>query len=207
MSEPSRTDIPLKNPQYPQGAESEDFTSAETNFQQPLATGSNPRRGDIYGELPRSRAESFGHSVGTAVSGVLRFPQRVGEARSRLRHAGNITRAQASAVALDMMDAAAQRAEDLRRTGGETLSGWARNARRRTARLENQAAERWRDLRSAAEDHVEVASRRVIAQWDRTQKAVTRMQQDDPVRFLALVAGTAFVIGAGLRIWRSRGDE
>src|SRR6185369_3277546 len=99
------------------------------------------------------------------------------------------------------------RAEDLRRTGSETLSGWARNARHRTARLEDQAAERWRDLRSAAKDRVDVASRRAIAQWDRTQKAVTRMREDDPVRFLGLVVGTAFVIGAGLRIWRSSGDE
>ena len=204
MPEPSRTDIPLRNPQ---GAGSEVLFLRGNEFSAAARRGGNLTSGDIYGELPRSRAESFGHSVGTAVSGVLRFPQRVGEATSRLRHAGNITRAQASAVVLDMMDTAAQRAENLRRTGGETLSGWARNARHRTTRFENRAAESWRDLRSAAEDRVVVASRRAIAQWDRTQQAVTRMREEDPVRFLAVVAGTAFVIGAGLRIWRSSRDD
>ncbi len=203
MPEASRNDAPLKDPQYPQGAEREDVSTEPQNFQRPLATEARLPTSGIYGQLPPTRAESFGRTVGSAVGGVLRFPQRVGQATSRLRRAGNTTRAEASAAMLDMMDTAAQRAENIGRDTTETLSDWAHSARLRTAQLEEQAAARWQDIRSVARGRLDVASRRVTAQWNHTQRAVSRMQEEDPARFLVVVAGTAFVIGAGLRIWRS----
>lgn len=171
---------------------------------QPLATGSSLPPGDVHGELPRSRAENFGRTVGSAVSGVLRFPQ---QASSRLRSATRTTRAHASAAVLDMMDSAARRAENLSRATSETLSDWTHAARRKTTRLEDQAAERWCQLRSSARERLDVVGRRAAAQWNQTQRAVQRVQQENPTRFLAIVAGTAFVIGAGLRIWRSSSND
>lgn len=205
MPEPSRRDAPLRNPEYPQGAEREDL-SPGGNDRQPGATETSLPAGDIYGQLPRSRAESFGRTVGSTVGGVLRFPQRVGQATSRIRHAGSSKRAQASAIVLEMMDTAAQRADNLRRSTSATLSDWARSTRYRTGRLENQAVEKWQELRMSARERLETANRRAVAQWNHTQRAVNRMQQEDPARFLMIVAGAAFVVGAGLRIWRSNHD-
>jgi hypothetical protein len=203
MPEPSRRDAPLRNPQYPQGAEREHF-STDQNIYQPPGTESSLPPGDIYGQLPRGRAESFGRSVGSAVAGVLRFPQQTS---SRLRSATRTTRAHASAAVLDMMDAAAQRTENFGRTTGATLSEWTHSARRKTVQLEDQAAERWGALRSSAKERLDVAGRRAAAQWNQTQRAVQRAQQEDPARFLMIVAGAAFVIGAGLRIWRSSSND
>ena len=206
MSETSRRDAPLRDPQYPQGAERDDLSRGQSNIQTPYAGERTLPPGDIYGERSRSRAENFGYAVGSAVGSARRVPQHVSQATSRIRHAGSNTRAQASAVVLDMMDTAALRAERLRRVTSETLTDWAQNARSRTARLEEQAAERWEDLRSSAKDRFDVATRRAATQWNQTQRAVTRIQQEDPARFLAMVAGAAFVIGVGLRIWRSSHD-
>ncbi len=207
MAEPSRSDAPERNPWYPEGADRESSSTGSTKYtQRELDMGNETSlpSGDIYGQPPRNRsAENLGRTVGSAVSGVLRFPQRVGQAGSRLRHAGRTTRANASAVVLDMMDTAAQRAEDLRRTTGETISEWTGSARRKTSQLGDRAAETWDDLRSSAKQRVDVASRRAAAQWNQAQRRVTRLQQEDPARFLAVVAGTAFVIGVGLRIWKA----
>jgi hypothetical protein len=209
MPEPSRSDAPATNPQYPQGAERADFSEQNelNNAQRSPARGSDLPPGDIYGQLPRSRAENFGRTVGSAVGGVLRFPERVGQATSRLRHVGNTTRAHASAAVLDMMDTAAKRAEKLGRSTGATLSDWTDTARRKTARLEDQAAESWCELRSSAKQRLDLAGRRAVAQWNHTQRAVSRMREEDPARFLLVVAGAAFVIGAGLRIWRSSSND
>jgi hypothetical protein len=211
MPEPSRNGAPLRNPQYPEGAESESFSSGVTNHTQrelDMGTATALPPGDIYGEASRNRAaENFGRTVGSAVSGVLHFPQRMGQARSRLRRAGRTSRANASAAVLDMMDTAATRADNLRHSAGATISDWTDTARRRTSQLGDQAAERWEELRAAAQNRLDLATRRAADQWNRTQRAVSRVQQEDPARFLAIVAGTAFVIGVGLRIWRSSSDE
>jgi hypothetical protein len=106
-----------------------------------------------------------------------------------------------------MMDSAAQRAEYVRRNTGATIADWADAARRKTSHLGDEAAERWDEFRSSAQARLDVAGRRAAAQWNNTQRAVTRFQYEDPARFLAIVAGTAFVIGAGLRMWRSSSNE
>jgi hypothetical protein len=203
MPELSRNDASPKNPQYPQGAEHEEFSPGQRDLRQPFSSGSNLPRSEIYGQLPRSRAESFGRSIGSAVGGVLRFPQRVGQTTSRLRVAGAVRRAQASAAVLDIMDTAAQRAEHVRRTTGAALSEWTRSTRYKTAQLEDQAAERWDALRSLAKQRLDRAGQAAAQRWNHTQRAVAQMKEEDPARFLMVVAGAAFVIGAGMRIWRS----
>ena len=203
MPEASRSDAPLRDPQYPQIAEPEEFSPQQPNVHRSPATETRFPPGDIYGQLPATRLESFGRSVGSAVGGVLRFPERVGQATSRLRKAGSTTRAEASAAMLEMMDTAAQRAEYLRDNTEALLSDLARTARTRTARLEDQAAERWDQVRSAAQERLDLASRRAAAQWNDSRQAVIRMRREDPARFLMVVAGAAFVIGAGVRIWRA----
>jgi hypothetical protein len=210
MAEPSRSDAPERNPWYPEGADRESSSTGASKYtQRELDMGNETSlpSADIYGQPRNCSAENFGRSVGSAVSEVLRFPQRVGEAGSRLRHAGRTTSANASAAVLEMMDSAAQRADDLRRSTSETISGWADNARHRTSQLGEQAAETWDDLRSSAKQRLDVAGRRALSQWNQAQRSVTRLQQEDPARFLAVVAGTAFVIGAGLRIWRSNSHD
>jgi hypothetical protein len=134
---------------------------------------------------------------------VLRFPQRT---TSRIREAGSATRAQASAVVLDMMDTAAQRAEHLRRNTGAALYDWARATRYKTGRLEDQAVERWEELLSSAKERLDVVTHRAAEQWNQRRQAVSRLREEDPARFLMMVAGAAFVIGAGLRVWRSSRD-
>lgn len=202
----SRSDVPLRNPRYPQGTGPEDFSPKGTDFQPAPGRGTTLPAGDIYGQLPPTRAESLGRSVGSAVGGVLRFPQRVGQATSRLRKAGNTTRAEAAAAALVMMDNAAHRAEHIGHATSATLSDLAHTARRRTALLEDRAVEQWLELRSQARRRLTFASRRATTGLNQAQRTIARMQQEDPVRFLMIAAGAAFVIGAGLRIWRSNSN-
>ena len=206
MPGPSRSDAPLRDPQYPQGVGSQGYSGEPTTFQHAPGRG-NPLPPDkIYGRLPPTRAESFGRTVGSAVGGVLRFPQRVGQATSRLRKAGNDTRAEASAAVLVMMDNAATRAEYIGHATSATLSDWVHAARRRSALVEDRAVEQWLELRSLAKQRLAFAGRRASAGWNETQRSVARLQREDPVRFLMIVAGSAFVIGAGLRIWRSNSN-
>jgi len=203
MPESSRRDAPSRNPEYPQGAEREELPAGPTKYQQPHAVGSTLPPGDVYGQLPRSRAENFGRSVGSAVSGLLHFPQ---QAKSRIRQVGRNTRNQASAVVLEMMDTAADRADRIRHAAEATVSDWARTARSAGAQVGNQTVEVWDEFRHIAGARLDYAGRRAVARWNQTQRVVARMQQEDPGRFLAIVAGVAFVVGAGLRVWRS-GNE
>lgn len=204
MPEASRSDAPLRNPRYPHGNDE----SGRANYtQRDLDMETSLPSGDIYGNSRVSRsAQSFGRSVGHAVSGVLRFPQRVDKARSRLRQAGRETRAKGAAAMLDMMDSAASRADDLRHSTSETLSDWTRTARYKTSHLREQANQSWQELRHTARERLAYASRHAVTQWNHTQRRLSRLQEEDPARFLAVVAGTAFVIGAGLRVWRSRNE-
>lgn len=160
--------------------------------------------GERYGNLRVNRsAETLGRTVGSAVSKVRQFPRRVDEARSQIRKAGQQTRDRASAAVLEMMDSAAQRADRLRHVTEATISGLADSARSAGSQVGNQTAEVWDEFRRITKARVDYASRRAVGQWKDARRSVQRLQQEDPVRFLAIVAGTAFVIGAGLRIWRS----
>ena len=62
---------------------------------------------------------------------------------------------------------------------------------------------------------LESGSRVVLRSWDSTQRAVSnvtrrtaetirRLKRDRPLEIIAGVAGAAFLLGVGLRIWRSR---
>ncbi len=203
MPELSRPDAPLTNPEYPQGTDRATSSSEGRNYNQQHSTASGLRSSDVGGESRVNRsAKTVGRTVGSAVSGARQFPRRVDEARWRFYQASRTTRANASAVLLEMMDSAAHRADDLRRTTGATISGWAHAARDKASQVGDQAAGTWQELRATAKERLAYAGRRAI----QAQRSVTRLQQEDPARFLAVVAGTAFVIGAGLRIWRSSND-
>lgn len=208
MPEPSRSDAPLRNPLYPQGADAESFSSGATDYpQRDLDMRRALPSGNNYGQPRVNRsAQTVGRTVGHAVSGVLRFPRHVDEVRSRVRQAGRETRAKGAAAVLDMMDSAANRANDLRRVTSDTFFDWTRSARYRTSYLREQASESWQELRSSANERLTYAGRNAVMRWNQTQRAISNFHEEDPVRFLAVVAGTAFVIGAGVRIWRSRND-
>ena len=196
MVEASRNDEAPRNPQYPQGAT------------YPPDTELNPERslppGDIYGRPRMNRsAEAIGHRLGTAMFQVRQFPQRVDTARHRLRQASSRTRANASARALQMMDSAADRAENLRQTSQRNWESLTERVGSRASELGDRAAERWEKFRDASEVRLQEAGRRAEAQWNESRRAVEHWQREDPVRFLTVVAGSAFVLGAALRIWRS----
>lgn len=210
MAEPSRKDAPLENPSYPQGASAPQENSAPqgTPYQQEIPS---PEKtfppADLSGQGPlRRSAQMIGYGLGSAVSGVRQFPRSAEEVRSRLRHAGATTRANASAVVLEFMDSTAKHAENLRRSTEETVSDWADTASSTAAELGDRATVVWQDIRRIAVNRAEYACRRATAQWNDTRRTLTQLQQEDPAMFLAVVAGAAFVIGAGLRIWRSTND-
>ncbi len=210
MAEASRKDNPLKNPKYPQGASSppENSTALSAPNEQQLPSPENTLPpGDIYGQPPlRRSAEVIGRGIGSAVAGVRQFPRSTEEVRSRLRDAGARTRANASAIVLDFMDSAARRTEDLRRSTQETVSDWADTAGSTAAELGDRADAVWRNIRSTAVNRAEYARRRATARWNDARRALAQLQREDPAMFLAVVAGAAFVVGAGMRIWRSNHD-
>jgi len=198
MAETLHSDSPSRNPQYPQGAEL-DFEGAEIPAPEhrlpPGVINANAR-------VDRS-ARAIGYRVGAAVYGVQQLSRQVETAGSRLREAGDRARANTSVVMLQLADAAAQRAERLRHAAQSTVSEWANTAGSAASNVGALAAETWSDLRRYASERMDVARRRTAVQWNDVQRRVQQLQRDDPAKFLTLVAGTAFVIGAGLRIWRS----
>lgn len=195
MAEPSRNDAAPRSPQYPQGA-----NNPPTEF----PVENRLPAGDIYGNQHTSRsAEAVGRRVGAAIFQVRQVPRRLDTARYRLREFGGHTRANASARVLEMMDTAATRAERLRQQARENMSNLADRASYRASEMGDRAAERWQEFRHASEMRLHEARRRVEAQWVEGRRTLEHWQREDPVRFVAVVAGSAFVIGAALRIWRS----
>ena len=206
MPEAFRKDAPLTNPQYPEGVDRPDLgLGTELPYVDPERE--LPSRGEtsVNTRVNRS-ARAVGRGVGTAVAEIRQFPRRVDQARSQFRNAGSQTRARASVAALEMMDTAAGRAEHLRSLAQETISEFADTLRSRSSHLSDATAKTWRGLRGAARVRLDSAGRRAAAQWNKTEQTVKTLQREDPVRFLAVVGGVAFVIGAGLRIWRSSND-
>jgi hypothetical protein len=196
MPEASHNDTAPRNPEYRQGA--------SPTFEPTFSPESSLPPGDIYGSGSANRsAEAIGHRLGTAIFQVRQIPRRIDTARYRLRRAGDKTRANASARALQMMDAAADRAEDLRRSTQRNLETLADRAGSRASEMGDRAAARWREIRHVSENRLHEARRRAEAQWIDARRRVEHWQREDPVRFLAVVAGSAFVVGAALRIWRS----
>jgi hypothetical protein len=206
MAEAFRKDTPLRNPQYPEGADREDLRAgSELPYVDPERE--LPPHGETASNDRVSRsARAVGRGVGTAVAEIRQFPRRVDQARSQFRTASNQTRARASAAVLEMMDSAADRAEHLRSVAEETISDFADRVRSRSSHLTDATAETWYELRYAARTRLDWAGRRAATQWNEMQRTVRTLQREDPVRFLAVVAGVAFVVGAGLRIWRSSND-
>jgi ElaB/YqjD/DUF883 family membrane-anchored ribosome-binding protein len=148
-------------------------------------------------------AEAIGHRLGTAMFQVRRFPQRIETARLRLRNIGDKTRANASARVLQMMDSAADRTEYLRQFTKRNLEDLTDRAGFRASELGDRAGERWQEFRRASEARLQEARRRAERQWSASRQTVEHWQREDPVRFLTVVAASAFVLGAALRVWRS----
>lgn len=200
MAEAFRSDDPLRNPKYPQGAERPGGEFAVSDPEHSFAAG------NICKTRADRSARAIGYGVGAAVSRVRQMERRVDDARSHLREASGRARANASAVALELMDSAAQRAENIRRATQNTVSDWAETAGARASHLGDRASSTWQELQRSASARMEQARRRAASQWNHVQHTVHHLQQEEPAKFLAVVAGTAFVIGAGLRVWRSSND-
>jgi hypothetical protein len=206
MAKASRMDAPLRNLQYAEGVSRDDISSP-AELSRDLDSQRELPAGDIPGNpLINRSAESVGRTVGSAVSAVRHLPRRIDQARSQFRSAARERSARASAVVLEMMDTAEQRAERLREATESAISDWAHTARSAGSQVGNQTAEAWDELRRMARARLDYAGRRAVAQWNYAQRTVSQWQQENPLRFVAVVAGTAFVIGAGLRIWRSSRD-
>lgn len=199
MAEVSRNDEPLRNPEYPHGAggPSERDNAPEGGYLQAEFRALPPARGTAY---------AAGRRIGAAVAQVGRVRRNLDRGRSNLREELGRKRANASARVLEMMDTAACRAEDLRETARNNATKLAGRASRRASELGDRAAERWERWRRDSRDLLQDAGRQVEARWRNTRVAVEKMQREDPVRFLTIVAGSAFVVGASLRIWRAGHD-
>jgi ElaB/YqjD/DUF883 family membrane-anchored ribosome-binding protein len=63
--------------------------------------------------------------------------------------------------------------------------------------------ETWQTGITAAEDSLQRARHEVSRRANTAMNAVRRFADEQPLRFVAIVAGAAFLVGVALRVWRS----
>jgi hypothetical protein len=211
MAQVSRTDKPPRNPQYPQGASNSpaEQDAPERRFvgELPYPPGRSLARGDIYGTpFGADSARTIGRGIGITVAQVRQMPRRVDMARSRLHEQVGRRRADLAARLLEMMDAAAYRTARLRSAARHHVALMADRASLRTTVLGERAAERVQELSRVSQQRLQDARRRAQVRWQQGRQTLEELRRDDPVRFLTVVAGGAFVLGAALRVWRTRRD-
>lgn len=188
MAEISRNDVRLEH--LPAGTLSdEDRLPGEPLLPElPETSAASPRERSSNGQLNRS-AQAVGHRVGCAVAGVRSLPQQFGRLRSRIHLVGS------PSPDRDFDELAG----DWRDAVEGSVSEMSDAARRYQAEFMERANLRFAALKRRGERQYYTLRRNV---WYRLDK-VRRVSSEQPLEFIAFSAGTAFVLGAVLRIWRS----
>jgi acetylornithine deacetylase/succinyl-diaminopimelate desuccinylase-like protein len=141
---------------------------------------SNPRLNET--------AAAIGSAVGTAA-------RRVGEIREKFTVIPGQAKAEVSARADQFRESAAEKIEDATRQVKTTLAGARTRAQTNLDQLSSQAYRMLGDARQAA-----------FQKLAHFRNRVEVMRDEEPVRLLGIVAGTAFALGVLTRVWRSNGD-
>lgn len=193
MAETSRNDLPPAGATYGSGSESRlpGQEGALPELPETSAVSAPGRSSNAH--LNRS-AKAVGHRVGTAVAGVRNIPQQFDRLRSRIHLVNRDIPQQAASFS--------EVAGDWRDAVEGSVSEMTHAVERYRMAFMDRANVRLRDFRLHSERSYFTLRRNVHYRTDK----IRRLSAEQPLQFLAVTAATAFVLGVGLRIWRSNHD-
>lgn len=214
MAEVSRSDTPLKDPEYPGGAsnslggtdpawpaaKTQQFdrwggaSVSTTPGNLPLDHLLPERATDSNRGLNRS-ARRVGRGVGTAVANVRHLPRQIRGMKSRLYVVGEHARGNAAERAATLKDSAADRLSQLGNNASARASELADRLNHRLDEARRIAARKTTQARQTARRRV-IEARVKVQYW----------KSEYPLQTIAALAGVAFVTGMALRIWRSNSE-
>jgi ElaB/YqjD/DUF883 family membrane-anchored ribosome-binding protein len=126
-------------------------------------------------------AEQIGATVGKAVRVVRQVPEQIGTLKDRF----TVIRGRGQ-------DAATEKARELKDIAGE-----------KARELRDAAGEKARELRDAAGQRALELRRAAGEQLYRARRRVDYVASEYPLQVILGAAGVAFLLGVGLRVWRS----
>ena len=126
-------------------------------------------------------AEQIGAMLGRAVSGVRGFPDRVRKGIHVVKGQAREQAGSATDAASDLAQSMTERISSFRQEAAQTAAQWKEKAGERSGQLNQFAGQRIADARSRA----------------------VRATRENPIQIIIGLAAASFVIGVGLRLWRS----
>jgi hypothetical protein len=126
-------------------------------------------------------AGQIGSMLGKAVSGVRGIPDRVRRGMHVVKHQAREHAGSATDAASDLAQSMSERISSVRQEAAQTAAQWRDKAGERAGQFNQFAGEKFAEVRGRAE----------------------RATREDPLRIIAGVAAASFIIGFGLRLWRS----
>jgi hypothetical protein len=191
---------------YPARSGLEDkFASPRSRTYMPGTSGSTaavPGYNDLAGRSAlEERAAQVGGAVGRAVATVRRGRGKLVVMKSRTRDAVSSRNLASKADELkssarELANTAQQRASELAQDAQERLSGLADQARTRTSEWTQVAREKTLEFRE-----------RAMENYHGVRLNLQGYINQNPLQALAIIGGTAAVLGATLRVVRSRNAE
>jgi hypothetical protein len=126
-------------------------------------------------------AEQIGAMLGKAVSGVRGFPDRVRKGLHVVKDQAREQAGSATDAASDLAQSMTERISGLRQEAAQTATQWREKAGERAGKLNQLAGEKIADARSRA----------------------MQATRENPIQMIIGFAAASFIIGFGLRLWRS----
>ena len=173
-------------------AKTEAWPDAPSTSSHPAAAasrlpGTSPKVDEALGrQMEREQqiyqiAEQIGAMLGRAVSGVRGFPDRLRKGIHVVKGQAREQAGSATDAASDLAQSMTERISGLRQEAAQTAAQWREEAGERAGQLYLLAGERIADARSRAR----------------------RATRENPIQMIIGFAAASFVIGFGLRLWRS----
>jgi hypothetical protein len=195
MAETSRNDVPPAGATYGSGSQTRLPGQEGALPELPETSAVSAPGRSSNAQLNRS-AKAVGHRVGTAVAGVRNIPQHFDRLRSRIHL---VNRSMPSDEAEPSFS---EVAGDWRDAVEGSVSEMTHAVERYRMAFMDRANIRLRDIRLHGERSYYTLRRNVHYRTDK----IRRLSAEQPLQFLAVTAATAFVLGVGLRLWRSNHD-
>ena len=162
-------------------------TSSQPGSAASRLPGTSPKVDEALGrQMEREQqiyqiAEQIGAMLGRAVGGVRGFPDRVRKGIHVIKGQAREQAGSATDAASDLAQSMTERISSFRQGAAQTAAQWKEKASERSGQLNQVAGQRIADARSRA----------------------MRATRENPIQIIIGLAAASFVIGVGLRLWRS----
>ena len=176
------------------------------------STGAVPVNHLLERSALEERAAQVGTVVGRVVATVRRGRGKLVVVKSRTREtvssrnlAGKATKLKSSAR--ELASTAQQRASELAEDAQNKAAELAQDAQQRLSELADEARTRTAQWRDAAREKTLELRERAVENYHGVRLNVQGYINQNPLQALAIIGGTAAVLGATIRIVRSRNAE